>query len=231
MVTPLTSGALATVEAVKDAIGLGAISTAQENRLRRSINVASSTICRHIDRDLARATITAERHSAERGPRLVVRRTPIVSVTSVAVGDTTPIVIDPSVFVVEHDEAGIIFFRTALPTFGYRRAGIAQDAQPGTEYPDLIVAYVGGYITPEQADVGGAYVGETVTLPAEIEEAAIRLAAHMYQSPIGFVAGEVASERLGDASITYRNDTDVGGRQIPSHIRAMLDPFKRVIIV
>ena len=231
MPVALKNGALTTLDALKAALQISATVTNDDDRLRRAINVATAQITKFCDRSFHRVDIVDERQPTKAGPRIVLNRAPLVTLTAASVGSASGLgfALSTDLLQVEDSDAAIVFVRSVLPIFAQRRWGIAGDLQPGTEPPDLLITYSGGFVTPEQADIGGAFVGQTVTLPDDLEQASIELAAHVYQTPIGFVAGEVASEKLGDAQITYRDD--VGGgmidRAIPAPIRAKLAGYKR----
>ena len=229
MAVTLAADALTTLAAVKEELGI--TDTAQDDRLKRLINAATSAIKRYTSRELGKATVTNERAPLAGGPRIVFQRIPIVSVTSIAVEDSL-VLFDTTAYIVESSIAGVVYVKAGLPRYGFHRSGIAQDPQPGTEAPILLLTYVGGFVTPAQADVGGTYAGETVTLPAELETACIDLVTY-YNSHRG-VAGEISSETLGDASVTYRDNGASAGEDragIPQHIRGRLNPYKRTFIV
>lgn len=233
MAVALKNGALTTLSTLKDALGIAQTSTESDDALRRAINVATAAITKWCRRTFHREAFTDERYPATGGPRLVLNRKPLITLTSVALYQTTT-PIDSSAYVVEDAAAGIVYFRYAIPSFRRRRPGIAQDGQPGSEPPDVLVTYEAGFVTPEQADVGGAFAGEPVTLPDDLEQAAIELAAHTYSTPIGFDGGEVQSEKLGDASVTYRDESvsgSIADKAIPSRIRAKLADYRMLIIV
>ena len=225
----LNAGALTTLAAAKEELGI--TDSTQDDRLRRLINAATSTINRYCGRVFSKATITDERQLLVGGPRAVVGRAPIVSITSITIeGATTAI--DSSSYIRENDEAGVLYFKSGLPASGFHRGGISQDRQPGTEAPILLFTYVGGYVTPAQADTGGAYAAATITLPDEIETACLDLVGY-YNAHRG-TGGTIASESLGDASVTYKDeDTGAGGAEvsIPAHIRARLNPYRRTFFV
>lgn len=231
MAVTLKNGALTTLATLKDALNIAQTSTDRDDALKRAINVATALIVGWCDREFRREVFVDERYPSKGGADLVLKRTPILSITSITTYQSvTPLTSEN--YVISDADAGLVYLRAALPTFARRRWGIAQDAQPGTEPPDLLVSYEAGYVTPEQADVGGAFAGEPVTLPDEIEQAAIELAAFTYATPIGAAAGEIASERLGDASIAYFKDSSSDGdKAIPSTIRAKLRSYKIVVIV
>lgn len=224
--------ALTTLDELKGELGIALIDTTYDSRLGRLINVASSVICKYLSRELARAEVLDERHAVDGGIELVINRPPLNEITEITLEDATDAFAVDS-YLVKHAGAGVIYFRSGLPRYGFRRPGIAGDLQPGTESPDLLVSYDGGYITPAQAEeVGGTYEGEDVTLPPEIEQACLQLAALYYETPVGS-PGEVQSEAIGDASITYRAapSGDDDGLGIPNSVRGLINKYKRVFVI
>jgi len=70
----------------------------------------------------------------------------------------------------------------------------------GAPSPDgITVVYRGGYVTPGQAELTPALV---VTLPEDIQEAAVMVATSAYRRRGMF--GDIQAESLGDWSVTYR---------------------------
>ncbi len=225
MAVHLRADALTTLSAAKEELGIPADDVSQDQRIKRLINAATSAIGKYCDRDFARATITAETHPMAGGLRVVFKRTPIVSIVSVTANAA---VIPSTSYLLENADAGIVFFPAGLPEYGTRRRGIAQDIQPGTHSPLLSLAYVGGYVTAQQARVGGELAGEDVTLPDEIETACLDLVGY-YKAQRGQI-GEIQSESVGDASVTYRADPGAASESnigIPAHIRGRLNPYRR----
>ncbi len=224
MATPLQNGALTTLEDVKESLELA--SASKDNTLRRLINTATDMINRYLRRELHRVVAVDEVYPLKGGARLSAKRAPIITIEGVKFNDA---VIDSAQYVLENPSAGLIYFRCGLPTYAFRRPGIAQDPQPGTEPPGVKLSYTAGYITPEQADVGGAFAGQAVTLPSGIQTAAINLVAHLYENDGGIADGDVASETTGDASITYRVDDTAGDeaeRMIPPAIRGLIKGYR-----
>lgn len=228
MATALQNGALTTLEGLKEALEITA--STKDNTLRRLINTATDMINRYLRRELHRVVAVDELYPLKGGCRLSTKRAPIVSVQSVKFNEAP---IDAINYVVERPTAGLIYFRCGIPTYAFRRAGIAQDPQPGTEPLGLALSYTAGYITPEQADVGGAFAGQAATLPSVIETAAINLAAHLFENDGALADGEVQSETTGDASVTYRADDTAGDeaeRAIPANIRGMIKGYRWIAI-
>ncbi len=200
---------------------------AVDRRMWRYINAASQAIATYCHRKFERATVVAERYPAAGGPRLALKRIPIVSLTSIVIDEAT---IDSTEYTIEDYDAGLVYMRSRLPWQGMRRSGIAQDIQPGTEEPDVIATYDGGFVTGPQAAAGGAYAGQPITLPADLEQACLELVA-TYAGSQG-AAGAIVSESIGDASVAYRlegvTETEAG---IPKHVRGKLNKYKRPVIV
>lgn len=217
-VDPTSLTSLATLKAV-----LGLSGTAQDERLSLAINAASAAIENYCHGQFARATVTSERHLQAGGLRLVLKRVPVLSVTSItADGDAVSI----TDLVIESSKGGILYLPGGFPRSGYERSSLSPGILPGSESPDLLVTYEAGYVTPAQAaESGGDYEGETVTLPAPLQMAAVKLASSYYQD--GNTAREVARESIDNTSIYYRPDgaDDLG---IPSGLVSLLRPYRRV---
>lgn len=166
-------------------------------RLPRLISVASEAIAAHLGRRVHYGAAITEKVKGFGRPRLILDVTPIVSIASITLADGT-VVTD---YVRENDLAGLIYRRSCWPSTALARAGLppANAPAPGTEEPSITVIYAGGWVTPAQNAGAG---NPTRTLPYDIEEACI-------QTVVGLYRGngrdpEVASEQLGDYSVSYR---------------------------
>lgn len=182
-------------------------------RLPRLISVASEAIARHLDRQLHYVAAITEKVKGYGRPRLLLNVTPIVSIASVTLDDGS-VVTD---YVREDDVAGILYRRAGWPNTGLSRGGLppGNDPAPGTQEPSITVVYAGGWVTPAQAG--------TRTLPYDIEEACI-------QTVVGLYRGngrdqDVASEGLGDYSVSYR-EPSVGG-VLPEKVLPLLARYVR----
>ncbi|WP_371823546.1 hypothetical protein [Myxococcus sp. CA056] len=84
----------------------------------------------------------------------------------------------------------------------------------------LRVVYDGGYVTPGQQALDGALV---VTLPEDVQEAAVLTAVQLYRSR--GVDAMVAGESIGDWSVSYFAAKAEGKSPIPGAAQALLAPY------
>lgn len=148
----------------------------------------------------------SEKVRAPRGTELLLGRTPIIgAITSIT--DEDGEVIDADSYSVENADSGIIF----------REDGWGCPGQL------LTVVYTGGWVTPAQAASTG-WGGPARSLPADIEAAVIDAVVSRYRG-MG-VDSRIASETVGDASVTYRNAT-VTDSGLPPSAEGLLLPHVR----
>ncbi|QDE98303.1 hypothetical protein [Myxococcus xanthus] len=82
------------------------------------------------------------------------------------------------------------------------------------------VVYDGGFVTPGQQALDGALV---VTLPEDVQEAAVLTVVQLYRSR--GVDAMVASESIGDWSVSYFAAKAEGKSPIPGTAQALLAPY------
>lgn len=212
--------ALTTVSALETELGITPDS--ETTRLERLISVASKRVVGALGRSQIHHEVDREEFVKSFGSFVLrLELTPIVSVDSVEYsidGGTTRQLIDANGYTI-----GVGHSYGQLERLGgtWRSTGIK--SLPGVERPFYIVTYTGGWITPQQ-EVDG--VGAR-TLPHDIEDAVLLLAARRYMS--GATGEAVKSERLMKASITYAN-VGVGSSGLPQDIEALLEPYVRCAI-
>lgn len=174
--------ALTTYETARDVIGLGNDSpTASLVHIERIINAVSEAMAKAAGRPFVRATVASEAHGSNCGPRLFLRRTPVVSVSAVTEVSTDGVTVagtfDTSSYYIEDAEAGFLTMRSGWPgTQFYPSSGGVDMLLPDEPERRIRVAYVGGYITPELVRLDGLEVtpeGLVRTLPYDIEEACL----------------------------------------------------------
>ena len=195
---------LVTEAAVKAELGI--TTGADDALLQRLIRRVSSQIVDACGQALARETVRETLPGTDT-ERLMLARTPIVSVTTVTIDGRT--VTD---YTIEDAAAGFLARENGWPRSGYAITSLANDSVAGTARGTIVVTYVAGYVLE-------AFSTGTPTLPGVLEAAAMAMVRESYlgraQDPT------ITSERLGDWSQTYS----------PTTRQQMLDaiaPYRRV---
>lgn len=208
---PLESHALTTVAEARTEVGLAAGDTSQDGRLERLINAASLQVSRAAGgRRFERVVDAVEVLPGYGGAALILPRAPVLSVALVELLD--PLSGDPS----ELDGwtldagAGVLHRPGGWPSTATEASGVMGDLVAGSERRGIRVTYSAGWITPHQASASypGGSLG-TRDLPADLEEACLEAVRARYERRDG-----VASEKLGDASITYAEGSEGGLSQV-----------------
>lgn len=198
---------------------------ASSPRLPRLVSAASEACRRFMRRPSVHYRPALSEVVASRGTqRLVLGLTPVLSVTSVTLEDGT--VVDAADYLVEDADAGLLYRRAGWAFTGVVRAGLLySDQLPGSAMPSITVLYVGGWVTPAQA-TSVAWAGPARSLPFDVEEAAVQTAVTMYHR--GGQDTGVASEGLGDYSVSYRAPNVVGVvNPLPDSAQALLASYVR----
>lgn len=196
--------------------------TQSDARLKRLISVASSAIRRYLERPLLHyAAGHVEKVPGFGRPRLVLSRTPVLSVASVVLDGAT---FAASEYSIEDADAGFLWRSGGWPSTASVQGGLVQsDPAVGFERAGYVVTYTGGWVTPAQADTAG-WGGPARSLPEELEQACIDTVTALYRS--GGNDPSVSSESMGDYSVTYRDSHQAG--VIPARAMPMLDMWRRV---
>lgn len=213
--------ALTTLANAKDELGL--TDSSQDDRVERYILQASSACQGFTDRDFRKES-TVERLQGSGTRRLVLSRTPVVSITSVVIDGET---IDASEYEIEDAAAGVLYRESGWPRIDAVVVGsIARDAIAGTAKRDVVVTYTGGYVLPNDSP-------GTRDLPQDVEAACILTVVSMYRGRGRDRA--VASKGTGDASVSYRLPNSIigvgGGGVIPDEAAVMLAKYRRIPMV
>lgn len=197
MAEVLRDDAIIDLAVVKDELGI--TTSAKDDSIRRYINFATGAINKYCNRVFARATVTDEKHKGFGVPFLIVKRPPLVSITSVSFGD---VALDAADYEIHGDGgSGMIYLVSRTIDTALNRPDIAQDRDPGTERYMYKTTYVGGYIGRHQARSGGPYAGQTVDMPPDVEHAALLTVVTRYRKQGRDPT--VHREWIGDASKTY----------------------------
>jgi hypothetical protein len=107
---------------------------------------------------------------------------------------------------------------------------IVSDPVVGAEYRRWYLDYSAGFIPAGGKDSGSTWDGTTdtgQTVPADLQEAAIGLVSRSWRSRLR--DPDVASERVGELSITYRDTQSArGSLGIPEDIADLLRPYRSI---
>lgn len=196
MSTPI----LSTIEALE--VELGIDSGSADALLTALLRRASSRFLTLIRRDAIHYEEGIVDDLPGGGQELIVSRTPLLAVTSVkpltlagVAGDA----LDASAYWITAPGAGLLCASSGVWSSTRLAVGARPDPIVGTERPAWRVTYTGGWVTPQQADDDP---GLTRTLPEDIEDAVLAMAAALYNDQ-GRDLG-VASEALLSGRVTYR---------------------------
>lgn len=187
-----------------------------DSQLERLIMVATARVSGHCGRLFHYEEDIEETVRGLGTYRLCLSRTPVLEVSSIQISD---IVISEDDYQIEDAKAGFVYSDGGFPWTAQNVGNVAQDGLPGSEAPDLIVTYTGGYVCPGQVTTGEH--GLARTLPVDLEDAVVQMVVSRWRNKGN--DARVLSERVGDASITY---TD---KEIPDEIAALLAPYVRAV--
>lgn len=221
MTVTVTSAAptnkLTTLELVKRELAI--TSNTDDKLIWDYIQQASDFITQYTGRKFARENIT-ETLAARGSPSLVLERTPVVSITSVALKTSTASsTISSTKYDIQDSDAGVIFKEdgwTATTLY------ILDIERTPTRFGklDWTIIYVSGYITP------GSTQGDR-TLPYDVERACVDIVKSWYLRRS--FDPNVKSQRTGDASETLF-ESQQGTVGIPPSSLSVLDRWKRADI-
>lgn len=203
----LASNALTTLAAAKGELGIS--NTSSDSVLERQINAASQAIELFCEREFGRATITDEPVKGYGGVRLLLARTPIVSVSGITIDGET---VDPASYSIENAKAGILFAPNGWEWTARLQPSVSDPfLRAGTEEGKYLVTYVAGYLLPADA---------SRDLPYDIEEACLMTVVNLFRARGKF--NHVTSETAVSGS------NDWAGIDIPGPARAILQRYRRV---
>lgn len=216
----LQANALTTLAVVEDELGLASDAGVVDTRLNRYINAASDFLARECNRVFERNDAVVEHLRGFGGTELRPRtRLPILALTSVVVDGTA---VDLADDVIVADDGESIIRRSGWPWTAAWAAGNTRRAA-GSEYPDIVVTFKGGFVTRPQADVAplaGAFTGQPVTLPGDLEDACIQLAVSRWRGRGNDV--RVRSDAGQNQSRTF------GGEPVPPEIEGVIAHYRRI---
>lgn len=216
---------LTTAATVADALGV-----TSGTKVDRAVSVASDAIAKFIGRRLHYGPSISEKLAGYVDQvRLVLSVRPVISVASVVLpGNVT---LGADAYELENLELGWLYRASGWPYTGLIRAGLLYDTPAvGTEREAIVATYAGGWVTPAQAASPG-WAGPARSLPYDIEEACIQTAVGVYRG-LGNDKS-IASESLGDYSVSYRNPNSLigvgGGGVIPDGVMPQLAAYRSLV--
>ncbi len=173
--------------------------------IEQLINEASAAIETFCGRELTYNAAVSEQVAPMGGPKLLVSRTPLLSIASITLlfGDSS-VVVDPADYAIDDGDIGTIYRRFGWPWSAQLQEGLNfdRDQQPGTERRTCTVVYAGGYVTEEQStDMLPR------SLPYDLERACVITAIAYYRG--GGRDPTIKQETVGKASRTYANSVDM----------------------
>ena len=190
---PASSYDLTTVDAVVAALSLSPSDQASNSQyIGTLIKRASSFISTYTNRVFAKETVT-ETLTSNGGPRLVLSRTPIISINSVTYNNIT--VISSSEYEIEDADAGFLWRERGWTNTLIDVGGINPIYTRFGKYK-WKVSYTAGFVLPPS---------QNVTLPGELEQACIEIVKSWYLGRKRDTS--VIRESIGEASVTYADVT------------------------
>lgn len=195
-------------------------------RVERAVSAASRAIARWCGRTFELAEDIVEYPPGFGRPLLTLERPPIVSIDSISeqgaevdVGDYESAGVNAEAGLVLHKSRGWLNTQRLEPR------SISETYAGAHGQSDLIVVtYTGGYVTPGQNLLDpGTY--PTVTLPEDVIDAAAMTACAWYRSK--GLDPNIASESIGDWSISYFDSRTDEGNAVPAPARGLLAPYRR----
>ena len=201
---PAAATDLTTVDTVKAELGL--TGAAENDALRRLIGRVSSEIRDRAGQGFTKETVRETLPGTDT-ERLLLARTPLVSLTSVTIdgGAVTDAIIEDAEVGILYRAAGWWKKTTAL-------SPLALDPIAGRVEANIVVTYVGGFALP-------SFDAENSNLPGILEELAIQMVVERYRRR--GTDRSVTSEGIGDYSVVY-------GNELRERIEKDLAPFMRI---
>jgi len=200
---------LTTLDSAAGALGV----SAADPKLPRLIGSASEAIRRYIGRPQLHysATIVEKLAGYAGQARLYLGAVPLISVASIVLPDGTALA--PADFTVEDLVTGALYRREGWPFTGVDDGGVLY-----AEEKAIVVTYAGGWVTPAQSG--------TRTLPYDLEHACILAVVSAYRSEPRDAS--IASESLGDYSVSFARPSSSGGGVLPDAALALLNTYRRL---
>ncbi len=206
------SGDLTTISRVRAEIGNSTEDI--DDLLEHMVHEASDTIVKFTGREFKKETLVETLPGFGR-PRLLLTRTPIVSISQISFNGST---VSSTLYVIEDADAGVVFKETGW--FNTEQVGLVLTTRrvPGTAKRDYSVTYIGGYVLPSFSST------ETRTLPYGLERATVETVKTWIKERSRDPT--IKSEKIGDFwAATYQSATQSG---LPKSVENMLKRWQRI---
>lgn len=205
----------------------GDLGIASDATVERVVTAASRAIASHCGRTFEKAAGIVEYPPSYDRTLLVLQRAPIVAITSIYEAGQ---LVDAADYesLGDHAAAGMVhrktgrWMRTARDTGNLRPAWTDHAGLGGTD--GVKVTYDAGWVTPGQNSLD-AVTYPTVTLPEDLQEAAV-LAATAFYRRLGRDPN-IASESIGDYSVSFRDSAS----RLPADVIALLGAYAHVPVL
>lgn len=210
----------------------GDLGVTSDATVQRVVTAASRAIANYCGRAFELAEAIVEYPPSFARPFLVLKRSPIVSIASIYERDALVTATDYE-SIGDHAAAGIVhrkigrWMRTARDTGNIGTNWTDYAGETGSR--GVKVTYDAGWVTPGQKALDDTL---TVTLPEDVQEAAVIAAVAFYRRR--GVDPSVASEQLGDWSVSYRGGNTVIGLTsggLPDTALQLLAPYVQIPVL
>ena len=198
----LASNALTTVATVQARARVA--TGTDDDFIEQLVNEVSGEIERVIGRPVIYGANIVELIGPRGGPKILVERRPIVSLTSVELlSGESWVTLGADHYEIHSADAGVIYRRFGFPWSAMRAEGVNfnDDQEPGTERHTCRVTYSAGWLTAPQVADGGPFEGQDRTLPYDLERACVLGCVSAYRGDAR--NRNVRSETVGRASRSF----------------------------
>lgn len=184
--------------------------------LPRLITAASVMVASYVGYPLHRRTGVVEYVASNGGPHLFLQAGALVEIESIEIDDAA---VDPASYRIEDPSGTLVGVGGyQFPFTGLSTRGVAPEPYRAVADGRILVTLTAGYVTPGQFALDDS---EPVTLPLDIEQAAISVATSLYRSK--GTDSNIASYSLGNSSVSYGSDR----KPLGDTVRAILAPYRK----
>jgi len=167
----LSDAALTDLSTALDELGLTTDGGAQDARLERYIEAASAGVASYCNRTFERDDAITEKVAGNGRPRILLDRTPLLSITSITIDSST---VASDEYEIERALVGSIYKESLWPADASMGHWITKDPIAGSEDQNITVVYSGGYVTRKQ-NADGDFSAADVSVPLDLEDAVLQL--------------------------------------------------------